>query len=62
MYVTVAVGCIQGKGSSHKRMAVNRGVPQWQRVEYWYQIRIVLKGRWDISWFKHPQGVVLLPK
>ena len=40
---------------------VNQGIPQWQKVECWYPIRIVLKGRWDISWFKNPQGVVPLP-
>ena len=32
---------------------VNRGIPQRQKVEYWYPIRIVLKGRWDINWFKN---------
>ena len=33
---------------------------QWQKVECWYPMRIVLKGRWDINWFKNPQGVVPL--
>ena len=36
------------------------GIPQWQYVECWYSIRIVLKGGWDTSWFKNPQGVVPL--
>ena len=40
---------------------VNRGIPQWQKVECWYPIRIVLKGRWDISWFKNLQVLVPLP-
>ena len=31
------------------------GIPQWQKVECWYPIRVVLKGRWDISRFKNPQ-------
>ena len=39
----------------------NRGIPQWQKVECWYPIRVVLKGRWDSSWFKNPHGVVPLP-
>ena len=40
---------------------VNQGIPQSHKVECWYPIRIVLKGRWDISWFKNPQGIVSLP-
>ena len=40
---------------------VNRGIPRWQKVEYWDPIRIMLKGRWDIGWFKNPQGVLPLP-
>ena len=40
---------------------VNRGIPQLQKVECWYLIKIVLKGRWDICSFKSPQGVVPLP-
>ena len=29
-------------------------------VEYWCPIGTVLKSKWDINWFKNPQGVVLL--
>ena len=35
-------------------------MPKWQRVEYWYPIGTVLKCKWDINWFKNPQGVGLL--
>ena len=44
MYVAVAVGSIQEKS----RFTVAEGYP----------IRIMLKGRWDINWFKNPQGLV----
>ena len=44
MYVAMAVGSIHKKS----RFTVAEGYP----------IRIMLKGRWDISWFKNPQGLV----
>ena len=34
---------------------VNQGIPQWQKVEFWYPLRIVLKGRWILA------GLKLLP-
>ena len=34
---------------------MNQGIPQWQKVKSWYQIRIVLNGRWDTGCFKNPQ-------
>ena len=33
---------------------------QWQEVEYWFRIRIMLKCRWDFSGFKNHQGMVPL--
>ena len=44
MYVAVAVGSTQEKS----RFTVAEEYP----------IRIMLKGRWDINWFKNPQGLV----
>ena len=47
MYVVVAVGNIQGKS----RFTVAEGESRNSTVtmKCWYQIRVVLKGRWDIS-------------
>ena len=45
----------------HKVTYRERADSQWQKVECWYLIREVLKGRWDISWCKNPPGVVPLP-
>ena len=59
MYVAVAVGNLQGK-SRFTVAEGNWGIPQWQKMECWYPIRVVLKDRWDIIWFKNPQGVVPL--
>ena len=56
----MAVGDIQGKS----RFTVAEGESRHstgQKVECWYPIRIVLEGRWDISWFINLQGVVPLP-
>ena len=41
---------------------MNQGIPQWQKVEYWYSVKILLKCSWDISWFKNPKWVVPMPK
>ena len=60
MYVTVAVGKIHRERVGSQWQKVNRGIPQWQKVEYSYSIRIVFEGRWDISRFQNPQGVVPL--
>ena len=59
MYVAVTVGSIQGKS----RFTVAEGQSRNSTVallECWYLIRIVLKSRWDISWFKNPQRLVRL--
>ena len=40
---------------------MNRAIPQWLKVKYWYPIRIVSKGRSDISWFNNPQVMVPRP-
>ena len=53
MYVAVAVGNIQGK--SRFTVAEGESRNSTVTVKCWYQIRVVLKGRWDISWFKNPQ-------
>ena len=44
MYVAVAEGNIRERVDSQWQKA-NRGIPQWQKVECWYPIRVVLKGR-----------------
>ena len=60
MYVAVAVGSIQGKSRFTVAEGESRN-PQWQQMECWYSTRIVLKVRWDFSWFKNPQRVMPLP-
>ena len=54
MYIAVAVGNIQAKS----RFTVAEGESRNSTVA---EGGIVLKGRWDISWFKNPQGVMPLP-
>ena len=54
MYIAVAVGNIQAKS----RFTVGEGELRNSTVA---EGGIVLKGRWDISWLKNPQGVVPLP-
>ena len=55
----MAVGSIQGK--SGFRVAEGELRNSTVAEVYWYPIRKVVKGRWDISWFKNPQGVGPLP-
>ena len=52
----MAGGTIQGT----IRFTGNQRIPQRKKVKYCYPIRIVFKGRWNISWFKHSQRVVPL--
>ena len=63
MNVAVSVGSIQGnsrftllEGEWGNSTMAERGIFGKVLV----LIGIVLKGRWDISWFRNPQGVVPL--
>ena len=60
MYVAVPVGSIQG----NSRFTVAEGESRNYTVAGGGMLvsnKIVIKVRWDISWFKNPQGVVHLP-